>query len=272
MARIFTRDQQKAMFAKMRGEGGKRAAGVITAGAGLLLAKKGKGFGKVLGLGLAAAGGALAGGLGDRAITEAKARAVEARSAAREAGKFASAATSGYSGLLLKKARDVNIEKLVGGVTDLPFMVLEGKIAADMERRAKNVSTQAAKLIGGWSGGVQQAVAGRARQWHGKALGMSADEVALRTSKGGAALRETTKFLTSERQLRTTARDIKFRNAAISLLNETRRTGLADFRLTPALLEQELRRRGLTDTESNRKYLRFLVNAGMFMGTVGVGL
>lgn len=272
MARLFTREQQKAMFAKMRGEGGKRAAGVATAAAGLLLAKKGRGLGKALGLGLAAAGGALAAGLGDRALTEAKARAIEARSAAREAGKFAGAATSGYSGLLLKKARDVNIEKLVGGVTDFPFMVLEGKIAADMERRAKNVSTQAAKLIGGWSGGLQQAATARVRQWHGKALGLSADEIALRTSKGSAALRETTKFLTSERPLRTTARDIKFRNAAVSLLNETRRAGLTEFKLTPALLEQELRRRGLADTESNRKYLRFLVHAGMFMGTMGTGL
>lgn len=272
MARLFTREQQKAMFAKMRGEGGKRAAGVATAAAGLLLAKKGKGIGKALGLGLAAVGGGLAAGLGDQVITEAKARAVEAKSAAREAGKFASAAGSGYGGLLLNKARDVNVEKLVSRVTDFPFMVIEGKIAADMERRAKNVSTQAAKSIGGWSAAAQHAAAVRARRWHGQALGMSADEIALRTSKGGAALRETTRFLTSDRQLRTTARDIKFRNAAVSLLNEMSRAGQVEFRLTPALLEQELRRRGLPDTESNRKYLRFLVNAGRFMGTMEAGL
>ena len=273
MKRLWTDEQRKAMFASMRGkEGGRRAAGVLAAAGGLLLAKKGKGIGRAIGLGLAAAGGGLAAGYGDKAITEAKVRAALAKSEIQQAGKFASVAASGYSQVALNKLRDFNLEKAVGAGVDFPFLLLEGKIAADMAKRAERSSQQSAKVIGGWSAAAQQAIAQRVRQAHGKALRMSPEEIALRTQKGHAALRESTRFLTEKRPLRTAARDIKFRSAAMSLLSEMGRMGQGEFRVTPALIEAQLRKQGLADTEKNRRYLMFLFNAGRFMGTMEAGL
>ena len=222
-----TRDQLKAMFAKMRSD---------------FNTKRNAAAGKVA---------EVRKGLGD----EKKQAAAKARHATDWA---------------IQQLKGFPVEKLVTNTIDYPFAWVEGVLANDIDRRASNIKTVAAKKLGQYQRDVTVSAAKMARRMHESKVGkISAGDThaASMVSTSRAAMDAHLSNVTKPRSLRTTVDNAKWDKAVGDWWGQAMREGRQHF--VPSMEEREmlLAKIGLPVTSKNEQELTRRITASYILGS-----
>jgi hypothetical protein len=157
-------EQRKAMFARLREAVHKKGVvrkavigGALATAGGIVAYKATNPVLRKRALAAAAAGLALGSGYAGRAYEYGKEQAGKGTRVAGEAGSW-----------MLQHARDIPVEAATAGLIDMPFAMLEHKLARSIDKRVANIEGLAAKRLGEAQQASVGAVSDKVRRLHTK--------------------------------------------------------------------------------------------------------